>query len=101
MNGILINPKLEFALNANPPTGIKKKCTKCGRVKTLNEYNLQSTHKDGRSSACKKCTAEENQYTELKILKRKKNVTENGVEIIRKMLRDTDIKVAKKVGQIP
>lgn len=33
----------------------EKKCTKCGKNKDINEYNLDKRHKDGKQSQCKEC----------------------------------------------
>ncbi|MFA5261026.1 MAG: hypothetical protein WC450_07360 [Candidatus Omnitrophota bacterium] len=57
MSGILISPKLESALNASPLTGIKKKCTKCGKEKeaTVKCFHKNRMGKDGLSPSCKEC----------------------------------------------
>jgi len=35
-----------------------KKCTKCGEVKSLTEFNKQNGHRDGIRAECKKCLRE-------------------------------------------
>ena len=37
---------------------MKKKCTKCGEIKELNEFHKRAKVKDGRQSSCKKCCSE-------------------------------------------
>lgn len=39
------------------PAGMKK-CTKCGTIKSLEEYHNDSKSKDGKKSRCKECTNE-------------------------------------------
>ena len=36
-----------------------KKCTKCGEVKPLSEFNLHRKNKDGLDYKCRACAAEE------------------------------------------
>lgn len=36
--------------------GVTKRCTKCGEVKGLGEFYVRSRSRDGKTSACKKCS---------------------------------------------
>jgi hypothetical protein len=38
----------------------KKKCSKCGEVKSLNEFTYDNRSKDGRVSRCKECKRNDN-----------------------------------------
>jgi hypothetical protein len=37
---------------------IKKQCTKCKEIKSIDEFHKCKAHKDGHKTACKKCTCE-------------------------------------------
>ena len=38
-------------------TVTEKKCTKCGLIKDVNEFNISQQHSTGRASYCKECTS--------------------------------------------
>ena len=58
MNGSQEYPMFEDAQNVKVTTLTeRKRCPKCGEVKTLDEFSLNSFGKNGRRSQCKLCDA--------------------------------------------
>ena len=49
-----------------------RKCSKCGKVKLLDEFSKDKYHKDGKCSRCKKCIAEYSKENRKKIWKQQK-----------------------------
>jgi len=58
MNGIQDCLKSESVQNANPPTGIAKKCTKCGENKPLSDFikDSRNVRMGGLGAICKVCS---------------------------------------------
>jgi hypothetical protein len=56
MSGIQENLKLEFAQNANQPTGTKKRCLKCCLTKAIECFSFLDTLLGKRQTYCKDCT---------------------------------------------
>ena len=55
MNGIQDCLKSEYAPNANPLTGIEKKCSKCGEIKPIDLFQVDKRKVSGKGSWCKEC----------------------------------------------
>ncbi len=62
--GHLEKKKFVYVLNVKVRTGIgiekmqTKKCSKCGELKSINDFYKDEARKDGHFSGCKKCEAE-------------------------------------------
>lgn len=44
----------------NMPSALKKRCSRCGKEKRLNQFYENSTKADHRNGICKKCQREVN-----------------------------------------
>ncbi len=55
MNGIQDCQRSEFVQSVSRPIGIRKKCSKCGIKKSINEFHKNKSKKDGLCTECKVC----------------------------------------------
>ncbi len=60
MNGYQESLMFDAAPIVNPTILIEKRCTKCLIIKSLLNYSADQRSKDGKRSACKKCSFIEN-----------------------------------------
>ena len=66
---------------------MEKKCTKCGVVKSLDEFNNRKDSKDGKQFICKICNKEYRKKKKnggIKIKKRLINIIKNIIKKIKK-----------------
>jgi hypothetical protein len=89
---------------ASPTISIeRKKCSKCGEVKRLDEFGSQSDHTDGHASACKVCvkgkSAEYYLKHKEKILKHNKQWYKDHPEHVRLKSKKRRIKYPEKVKE--
>lgn len=68
-----------------------KKCTKCLKLKPLEEFYRDKSHKDGRRSSCKKCFS-----VESKIYNSKPEVKESTRNRQKKYHAQPDVKILKE-----
>jgi predicted nucleic acid-binding Zn-ribbon protein len=79
---------------------MEKRCTKCGEVKSLEEFCVDKTIKSGRSSRCKECRREYlrkwREKNRGKLLERSRQWVAENPEKRRETVRKSDAKNAKK-----
>ena len=48
-----------------------KKCSRCGKLKPLDEFQKDRTHSDGRKSSCKECSAKKKDVVRVEVFENK------------------------------
>ena len=71
---------------------MEKKCTKCGEVKSLDEFNRAKKGKHGRSARCRDCNKLYYENNKKEILKKNKDYREDNKEDLKKYFKDFYLK---------